>query len=351
MFADFLSQPLGGSSPMTAYSSSPRTRKPAIYRGTPPTFTSSLRCVQSGAEDSLPEHTWELGMLTDGTKKKEGKIEYEYFIDQLPSFPFALSQTQGGRDYMEDLICTKHIDRNKNVIGVFDGHNGDRAAIMACSILRDEVENFIMFDELMFCDLFAHIHKKIIDQTESGTTASVLYLGINTISVGYVGDCSVYLIHTNGIKKITKSHNCNDSNEEKKIIENGGQIEITHGTKRVNGIINITRSLGDRNLHPPMTEEPEIVKIKPEKTLTHILITTDGCDVVEMEEMEKIIRRAPTVNMAATAIRNESIKRKSKDNISVLLVDLRYSPYDRSARSPLADDLCIVGGDEDNPFD
>ena len=351
MFSDFLSQPLGGSSPMTAYSSSPRTRKPAIYRGTPPTFTSSLRCVQAGTDEILPPETWDYSVLSDGTTKREGKFDYQHFIDYLPSFAFALSQTQGAREYMEDVICTKHVDRNKNVVGVFDGHNGDRAASIACTVLRDEVEKYILFDDLLFFDLFSHIHNKIIEQTESGTTATVLYLGINTITVGYVGDCSVYLIHTNGIKKITKAHNCEDPNEEKMILDNGGQIEMSHGTKRVNGIINITRSLGDKALHPPMSEQPELVKIRVEKTLTHIMITSDGCDVIGMDEMEKILRRSPSVSTAATAIRNEAVKRKSKDNISVIILDMKYSSYDRNTRSPLADDLCIVGGDEDNPFD
>ena len=39
------------------------------------------------------------------------------------------------------------------------------------------------------------------------------------------------------------------------------------------------------------------------------------------------------------------------DNISVIIVDLRYSQYERRASSPLADDLCVVGGDDDDIFD
>ena len=184
-----------------------------------------------------------------------------------------------------------------------------------------------------------------------GSTISLIYFGIETIQLGYVGDSAVYLVSNFGLKKITKNHHLDDINEEKRIIEEGGKVEIVNGTKRVNGKIAITRSLGDKDLHPPLTYEPEIMTIPFEKGLTHILLTTDGMDCIDIKEMEKIIKRSPNISMATTAMRNEAFKMQSQDNISLMLIDLKYSNYERKIHSPLADDLCIAGGDEENPFD
>lgn len=63
------------------------------------------------------------------------------------------------------------------------------------------------------------------------------------------------------------------------------------------------------------------------------------------------MRRSPSVSVAASAIRNEAYKMKSTDNISVVVIDMKYSSYERKATSPLVDDMCITVGDGDNPFD
>ncbi|BFU24494.1 protein phosphatase domain containing protein [Entamoeba histolytica HM-1:IMSS-B] len=351
MFSDFLSTPLDSSSPRMAYSASPRSRKPAIYRGTPPTFTSTLRCVQSGTEIGLPEETWEVNIEPDGTIKKEGKTLNSELIEPLPRFAIGIAQTRGVRENMEDVISTCHLERNKDLVGVFDGHNGDSAARIAATLLKQDTKNYTLLDDIHFIDLFNHLQKKIVSQTQSGTTATVLYLGCEIVKIAYVGDCSVYLIDNNGINKITVPHRCGNILEEKRILTSGGTIEDIDGIRRVNGIINITRSLGDKELHPPLSFEPEIYSVNVKKGLSHIVIISDGADTVNEKELEKMIRRSPTVSIAAAAIRNEAFKQKSKDNISVVVVDMKFSSYERKTTSPLVDDLCIAGGDEDNPFD
>ncbi|ELP86418.1 protein phosphatase 2C, putative [Entamoeba invadens IP1] len=352
MISDFLSTPLDSCAPRMAYSGSPRARKPAMYRGTPPTFTSTLRCVQSGSDIGLPGDSWEIQLTPDGNVQKDGPVDgiIDLFAP-LPRFSVGVAQTRGLRQYMEDYVCSCHLERNKDVIGVFDGHNGDQAAKQAATLLGSSVRNYMLLDDVHFIDLFCHLHKKIATETDSGTTGTVLYLGQDTVKVGFVGDCSVFLLGKDGITRITNPHRCGMAMEEKRIVANGGRIEEASGVRRVNGVINVTRTLGDRNLHPPLTFEPEIVSINVKKGYSHIVITTDGVDTVDIEEMEKLIRRSPSMSIAASSIRNEAFKQKSKDNISVVVVDLKFSQYERRTTSPLVDDFCIPGTDEPNPFD
>lgn len=182
---------------------------------------------------------------------------------------------------MEDIVCTQSIQRYKNIVGVLDGHNGVKAAEIMADSLRSETKDFMLMDDVHFIDLFGHIQKRVVLETDSGLTATVLYLGQDVIKVGYVGDCSVYVINNDGLKKVTTPHSCTNENEQKRVQMNGGTIVDVNGTKRLNGIINVTRSIGDRTLHPPMTWEPEILSINIRKGLKYIVITTDGADTIK----------------------------------------------------------------------
>ncbi|KAL7712859.1 Protein phosphatase 1L [Entamoeba marina] len=350
MLGDFLSTPLDCSSPRAAYSASPRSRKPAMYRGTPPTFTNTLRCVQSGSDVGLPDLSWSVNISHDGAITNDGTCPRNNLLVPLPRFALGISQTIGHRHDMEDIVCTAHFGHMKDVVCVFDGHNGKQAAEMAADLILSEIQNYTLLDDILFQDLFKHIQQRVIQKTESGTTAAIVYFGIENVKIASVGDCSVYLFGSDKSQKLTTPHKCGIIEEEKMIIERGGTIEEVSGIRRVNGILNITRSLGDSKLHPPLSFEPEIISVNMRKTYSHIVITSDGADTVSIHEMEKIVKRSPTTSIAASAIRNEAFKQKSSDNISVVVIDLKFSNYERKGSSPLIDDMCIVG-DLDNPFD
>ena len=269
----------------------------------------------------------------------------------VPRFGIGISQTRGLREYMEDYVCTSKLAKNKAIIGVFDGHNGKESAEIVSDIVCNKAVKYSLYDDINFINLFNDLQKEVEKQTESGSTGVILYLGMDVVRMAYVGDSSVYLVKNDGVQRITTPHNCNNEEEVKRIEEEGGNIEEVNGMKRVNGIINVTRTIGDKKLHPPLTCEPDVKTINT-KGCSHIIITTDGADTVDMNELEKIIKRSPTAMIAASAIRNEAMKQKSDDNISVVVVDLKYCNYDKKTYSPLMDDLCIAGGDdEENPFD
>lgn len=117
-----------------------------------------------------------------------------------------------------------------------------------------------------------------------------------------------------------------DLPEEKERVQKAGGAVVWYGTWRVNGLLSVSRSIGDKSLNSVVIAEPS-VRIEPcTEQDEFLIVATDGLwDLVKHEEacemVRECIKNAPTQRkMMAQMLVDEAIKRKASDNVTVLVV-------------------------------
>ena len=127
--------------------------------------------------------------------------------------------------------------------------------------------------------------------------------------------------------------------EEVRICADGGYVD-EDGQR--NGLIGVSRSLGDVALPPPRCHEPSVRFVPLAASAPHTLVVaSDGLwDVVQPAELPGLIAAAAEAtdgseSSVAAALRDEAFARGSTDNITVALVALPpTAPPDSPPRSP-----------------
>jgi serine/threonine protein phosphatase PrpC len=114
--------------------------------------------------------------------------------------------------------------------------------------------------------------------------------------------------------------------ERERVISAGGSVKWQIDTWRVGpAALQVTRSIGDDDLKPAVTAEPEITEtiLSPEDE--YIVMASDGLwDVMKNEEVINIIKdTVKEPGMCSKRLATEAAQRGSKDNITVILVFLR----------------------------
>ncbi|RHY21074.1 hypothetical protein DYB32_009904 [Aphanomyces invadans] len=93
---------------------------------------------------------------------------------------------------------------------------------------------------------------------------------------------------------------------------------------RVDGILSMTRAMGDVTMKPPLTAEPDVVvHALDSRTDKFLILATDGLwDVVTNHKAAKVALSCPCAQAAAAALCKLAMRRNTADNVTVLVVDL-----------------------------
>ena len=239
-------------------------------------------------------------------------------------FDIGTAQTIGKRTYMEDTVMIRGaLFDDVDYIAVFDGHNGKDAAIKCMETMHTLIEkDLILSDEYddHLINVFERMHDIVCEATPSGTTASLVILRNDDIITAHCGDSPIYFLINNELKRIGKGHSPADEDEAEKIKNNGGTVsQDAGGYYRVNGQIAVSRSIGDRALHPPLLCIPDI-ELHSMDDVRAIIVASDGIDLVPLTYMKEVLNTSFGVDIKAQCIRNKAIEKQSKDNISVVVV-------------------------------
>jgi len=136
------------------------------------------------------------------------------------------------------------------------------------------------------------------------------------------GDSRAVISEKKRAQTITVDHKPN-SETEKKRIESipGGYIH----KNRVQGKLAVARSLGDFSLNPYVSPEPDIFGPffwkDPERNYNLLILACDGLwDVTSEDEAVQIAGAAENPREAAIRLRDDAYDKRSRDNISVLVI-------------------------------
>lgn len=167
---------------------------------------------------------------------------------------------------------------------------------------------------------------------EDGTTAVVMLTQGDEMFVAHAGDSRAVLVHRNGkVSVLTSDHKPNRPDERRRIQELGGSV-VFWGVWRVEGILAVSRAIGDRMLKPFVVAEPEVKQFTRTKADRYVVLASDGVwDTVSNEDVAQLVLKHEDPQAAAQRVMEEAYARGSMDNICVMVIDLRAEAIECSA--------------------
>eukprot|EP00347_Sterkiella_histriomuscorum_P005589 403356034 len=279
------------------------------------------------------------------------------------------------RKTQEDRFLIKESLNNSpqnSLFAVFDGHQGSGASdycsenlprifeelssvrIDACSLLH---EVFQRLDN----DYLAHA--EALKLPDCGTTCVTALIANGRLSVASVGDSTAFVIRQTSQQKMYDSHYMgnfhasgsyttsefqnlstnnfevleltNEHNPETRIDEYlritqaGGKIIQIGESHRVEGILEVTRSIGDRQLKKYVVSQPETTSIQLSQNDTYLVLASDG--IFKTFSKEQIVgyiiqkkAEGMTFGQISQYISELAHQQSCPDNTTLVIVDLQH---------------------------
>lgn len=264
---------------------------------------------------------------------------------------------QGCRSHMEDAYFA---DWTTGFFAVFDGHGGYRASQFASRYLHELFMKHLSNDsktdqakkvtkqankqanlnhpddvtaplspraalEHSFLELDRlWLESAALNQWDDGSTCVAVYIHDGTLYVANVGDSRAVLVTSSGAGiDLSSDHKPSRVDEKDRIESLGGRI-IHYGTWRVEGVLAVTRAIGDRKLKRYVTALPEL-KVRPlSSSDSYLILASDGVwDVLTSQQAAQIVQQSANVKQAAINLTQAAYQRQSQDNITSIVIDLK----------------------------
>lgn len=109
-----------------------------------------------------------------------------------------------------------------------------------------------------------------------GTTACAVSIVGNKVICCNAGDSRAIIVKRDGTAvPLSQDHKPDRNDETKRINDLGGRV-IHWGRWRVEGVLAVSRSIGDAKLKPYVTAEPDIVEHEIEEDDMFLVVASDG---------------------------------------------------------------------------
>ncbi|XP_047342020.1 protein phosphatase 2C 57 [Impatiens glandulifera] len=303
-------------------------------------------------------------------------VDAPSFSTGLTGIRFGSALLQGAREEMEDdaVIVKSDQPDGFSFAAVFDGHAGYSsvkflrselykeclAALQGGLLLKGKDFNSI---EKALKDAFGNVDAKLInwleetgEDIESGSTATVLFIGNEKVVIAHLGDSLVALSRSGKTDILTDGHRPYGNkktalDEVRRIREAGGWIS----NGRICGDISVSRAFGDMRFKTKkeemmqkgieegrwtekfasriqfkgdlVTATPDIFQIPVGSDAELLLLASDGLwdymtssDAVNF--LRNQLRQHGDVQLACEALGQAALDGGSQDNISIIVADL-----------------------------
>ncbi|XP_047323506.1 protein phosphatase 2C 51-like [Impatiens glandulifera] len=236
----------------------------------------------------------------------------------------------GRRREMEDAVAielgflTIDNSRDYDFFGVYDGHGGSRVAnscqgrlhhllVEECKTTTSSSSSTCFGEEIwsrIMIKCFLKMDEEVnsIKATSSspvtiGSTAVVAVVGEDEVVVANCGDSRAVLSRGGIPLSISNDHKPDRPDELERIESAGGKV-IDWDGHRVLGVLATSRSIGDEYLQPYVIPEPEVMITKRTNADEFLILATDGLwDVVSNEMACLAVKRI---------LEGRSLKKKKK---------------------------------------
>ncbi|KAJ4875330.1 Protein phosphatase 2C 77 [Raphanus sativus] len=248
--------------------------------------------------------------------------------------------------------------------GVYDGHGGSQVADYCRERMHLALTEEILKEKPEFCDgdtwqekwkralfnAFMRVDSELGFVPETvGSTSVVAVVFPTHIFVSNCGDSRAVLCRGKTPLALSVDHKPDREDEAARIEAAGGKVIQWNGA-RVFGVLAMSRSIGDKYLKPSVIPDPDVTSIRRVKEDDCLILASDGLwDVMTNEEVCDMARKRillwhkknamagdallpaekrgegkdPAAMSAAEYLSKMALQRGSKDNISVIVVDLK----------------------------
>ncbi|XP_078443764.1 putative protein phosphatase 2C 2 [Wolffia australiana] len=235
--------------------------------------------------------------------------------------------------------------------GVFDGHGGaDAAEYVKKNALRiffedAEFPRSTEADEEFLDHVTSSIRRAFLLADDaladdcsvcssSGTTAlTALVLG-RALVVANAGDCRAVLCRDGEAVELSSDHRPTDAAERCRLEAAGGTVD---DAGYLNGVLSLSRALGDWDLKPPLTAEPELrhFLLRPGHDEFLILACDGVWDVMSSAHAVGIVRRGlrrhDDPSKCARELVMEALRLRTFDNLTAIVVCFTPEHHERAA--------------------
>jgi len=143
--------------------------------------------------------------------------------------------------------------------------------------------------------------------------------------VANAGDARGVLCRKGRALRLTYDHKGTDKQEAKRIMDSGGFVM----SGRVNGVLAVTRSLGDSSMKEFVVGAPYTTETELSEDDEMLILACDGIwDVLEDEAACQLVRGISDPQEAAKLLVQEATHRYTNDNITVMVIRLKDVPPD-----------------------
>ncbi|KAJ1387971.1 PPM-type phosphatase domain [Sesbania bispinosa] len=233
---------------------------------------------------------------------------------------------------MEDYLVSefkKEKEKELGLFAIFDGHLGhDVASYLQNHLFQNILKQHDFWTETENAVKRAYLEtdEKILEQAlvlgRGGSTAvTAILIEGQKLVVANVGDSRAVICENGKARQLSVDHE--PSREKKSIESRGGFVSNIPGdVPRVDGQLAVARAFGDKSLKMHLSSEPDVVVEEVDQQHTEFLIlASDGIwKVMSNQEAVDSIRQIKDAQAAAKHLIEEAISKKSKDDISCIVV-------------------------------
>ncbi|KAJ0807531.1 putative protein-serine/threonine phosphatase [Helianthus annuus] len=246
------------------------------------------------------------------------------------------AQSRKGEDYfMMKTDCARVPGQQStsfSVFAVFDGHNGNAAALYS----RDNLLNHILSAiprGLGREEWLQALPRALVAGQTSGTTATFVIVDRWTVTVASVGDSRCILdTQGGGVSVLTVDHRLEENQEERERVKaSGGEVgrlSILGGAeigplRCWPGGLCLSRSIGDMDVGEFIVPIPYVKQVKLSNAGGRLIIASDGIwDAVPSEMAAKSCRGLPA-ELAARQVVKEALRTRGlRDDTTCIVVDI-----------------------------
>lgn len=217
--------------------------------------------------------------------------------------------------------------------------------------------------------LLAWLERQPAPESGSGCTATTVLVDVNRIIVANVGDSRAVMSRTTGPIDLSVEHRVYGSgdvvqNESKRVEESGGWVD----DGRVCGILAVSRAFGDahfkgkgletmlkegikdgfwtvefadsvRFVGDPVISVPDVLEMTvSQDTDEFVIVASDGLwDVVSSKEgcdfVKRDLMKGKSPEQAAARLAEIASKRRTSDNVAIVVIDLKGEAFWKAALS------------------
>jgi protein phosphatase 1L len=249
---------------------------------------------------------------------------------------YGIAEDIGLRPSMEDAHSVFDVqEEGLFSVEVYDGHSGAAAAYAASEILTPHFLSLLKSERSKSVDdkrpyrellreAYVAADSYIVDRgIESGTAAATFHLLDGRFLAANAGDSRVIIGTRRDAVQLTLDHKPDVPAERSRIESLGGRV-ITYVVPRVQGILAMSRALGDAVLKPYVSPEPRIVEGFLGSENDFVVVACDGVwDVLKPGEVIGVVRDAGDPQLAAERIVAKALSAGSSDNVTVIVLDIR----------------------------